>query len=261
MKGHSLYLPEHNAHLRYYRAPGQQPARIYLNGLGGESLVSFLHIVTHPALADRETLLVDFLGFSLSDPAEDFDYSLVSHARSVAFLLDRIDIAGCEVVGYSLGGSVAIVLAAMRPDLVSQLVVAEGNLDPGIGTMSVRIATQTPDEYLGEGHQAEVRRFRSNLPLFAGVVAIANPLAMYWTARGLYEGTTPTMREHFQSLSMSRTFIAGEKSLPNSGWEQLNHADIPLLVVPDTGHMFTSDNPNGFAEAIALAFRRPSGAT
>lgn len=261
MQGHSLYLPEFDAHLRYYEAPGQQPARIYLHGLGGESLTTFLHVVTHPTLADHQTILVDFLGFGLSDRAQDFDYSLESHARTVARLLDRVGLAGCEVIGYSLGGSVAILLAAMRPDLVSQLVVAEGNLDPGIGTMSVRIATQTPDEYLAEGHQAEVRRFRSNLPLFAGVVAIANPLAMYWTARGLYEGTTPTMREHFQSLSMSRTFIAGEKSLPNSGWEQLHDAGIPLLVVPDTGHMFTSDNPNGFAEAIALAFRRPSGAT
>ena len=32
---------------------------------------------------------------------------------------------------HSMGGSVAIMLASRRPDLVSRLVVAEANLDPG----------------------------------------------------------------------------------------------------------------------------------
>ena len=37
---------------------------------------------------------------------------------------------GAELVAHSMGGAVAIVLAARRPDLVSRLVLTEANLDP-----------------------------------------------------------------------------------------------------------------------------------
>jgi pimeloyl-ACP methyl ester carboxylesterase len=253
MQSDVLFLPDYEAHIRYYRSPGQTPARVYLHGLGGESLTTFLHIVSHPELVDHYTLLVDFLGFGLSEPAQNFDYSLESHAHSVALLIDHLGLTACELVGASLGGSVAILLAALRPDLVSRLVVAEGNLDPGIGTMSASIAAQSEEEYLTAGHAAALHYVRANLPLIAGCFAIADPFATYWTSRKLFEGTRPTMREHFLSLSIPRVFIAGEKSLPNPQWETLPNAGIPVLVVPNAGHVMMIDNPNGFAETIATA--------
>jgi pimeloyl-ACP methyl ester carboxylesterase len=72
-----------------------------------------------------------------------FGYTLEDHAQSVARVLDHVSLKGSAVFGHSMGGSVAITLAALRPDLVSRLIIAEGNLDPGGGFVSTGIAEQT----------------------------------------------------------------------------------------------------------------------
>lgn len=51
-----------------------------------------------------------------------------------------------------MGGAVAITLASERPDLVSALVVAEANLDPGGGSLSRSIAAQSEADYVAEGN-------------------------------------------------------------------------------------------------------------
>src|SRR5438552_12986506 len=67
-------------------------------------------------------------------------YALDDHAETVVTLLDKLGVRGCEVIGHSAGGSIAVLIAARRPDLVSALVVADGNLDPGGGAFSASIA-------------------------------------------------------------------------------------------------------------------------
>jgi len=91
---------------------------------------SFAHVAGHPVLAGYRSLLVDFLGFGLSDKPKDFGYTLDDHAETVGTLLDQLGLHGCEVIGHSFGGSIAVMMTARRADLVSALVVVDGNLDP-----------------------------------------------------------------------------------------------------------------------------------
>ncbi len=56
-----------------------------------------------------------------------------NHAETVASILDHENIKSAIVVGHSMGGTVAIILAISRPDLVSKLIVGEGNIVPGGG--------------------------------------------------------------------------------------------------------------------------------
>jgi len=78
----------------------------------------------HPALAGRRSLIVDLPGHGHSDRPNDFGYRLDDHARAVAVVLDAEGLRDIELVGWSMGGSIAIVLAAGRPELVARLVVA-----------------------------------------------------------------------------------------------------------------------------------------
>jgi pimeloyl-ACP methyl ester carboxylesterase len=50
-------------------------------------------------------------------------------------VLDSLGLRRVTVIGHSLGGSVAISLAAQRPDPVGSLVAAEPHLDPGAGML------------------------------------------------------------------------------------------------------------------------------
>jgi pimeloyl-ACP methyl ester carboxylesterase len=59
--------------------------------------------------------LIDFLGFGYSDAPADFGYTMEEQADSVAALVDYLGLRGVHVVGHSMGGSIAISLAAHHP--------------------------------------------------------------------------------------------------------------------------------------------------
>ena len=73
---------------------------------------------------------MDLPGFGISDRPAGFGYSLEEHADALTSALDAADVRGAEIVGHSMGGAVAIVLATRRPELVARLILANANLDP-----------------------------------------------------------------------------------------------------------------------------------
>ncbi len=246
----ALYLPEQQAFLRYVDLPGRLPALVYLTGLGLAVSGTYHRCIVEPALIVRRALLPDFLGAGFSDAPEEFSYALEDHARTVAALLDHLQLADSTVVGYSFGGSVAITLAASRPDLVSALVVMEPNLDPGGGFLSARIAAQTEDGFRSTGFMELVRdvlaraRSGARVPaITAGMVQAAAPHALFRSAVGLARGTTPTMRERLLSLTMPRVLIRGEASGPDRAQRELEAGGVKLHVVPAAGHGMMWENP------------------
>lgn len=258
----SLFLPEWQAFLRYEDLAGASPARVYLSGLLMASHATFAAIVAgHPALRPRRSVFVDYLGCGFSDRPEDFGYSLEEHAGTVATLLDELGLAGCEVVGFSMGGAVAITLAATRPDLVSRLVLMEANLDPGGGEFSGGVAQQPEDEFCASGYRALLESIRpaalagdEQWATIAGLFQTAAPHALHRSAVGLVEGTQPTMRERLLELDIPRAYIFGEQSLPDPDWDALAGQGIQVLSVPEAGHGMIWENPTGVAEALATAF-------
>jgi pimeloyl-ACP methyl ester carboxylesterase len=176
------------------------------------------------------------------------------HANIVASLLDYLNLKGCAVIGHSMGGSIAIVLATTRPDLVSNLIVAEGNLDPGLGSVSGPITAQTEEQFMKSGYAAFLRGVISEgWADYAGTVQASNPVAMYRSAVSLIEDRQPTFREQLLALSIPRTFVFGERNLSTPDFEALSAQGINVLVVEDSGHDMMTDNPDGFAEVIVRA--------
>src|SRR5437868_6534328 len=115
---HAFRVPGIDASLCYHDLPGREPVVVYLNGLGGAASEAFPAIARAPVLARYRGLLIDLLGFGYSDRPTDFGYTIEDHAECVAALLDHLSVRRCSVLGQSMGGSVAIVLASRRPDLV-----------------------------------------------------------------------------------------------------------------------------------------------
>ena len=174
-------------------------------------------------------------------------------------LLRHLDVTSANVVEHSMGGSIAIALAMRHGHLVRSLVVAEGNLDPGIGTYSAQIAAWSEEDYVREGHLAfagEVQRSIAGVPGYGGLartVALTSPHASHRSARSLLADRSPTFRDGLEGLRMPRTFLIGERSLPDFAEGSWPRNGVNVAIVPDAGHVMNVDNPDGFASAIADA--------
>ena len=146
----NLYLPEWNAFIRYYDISGKGDTLVYLPALSFPAIANFLPVATHSRMPDHRALLIDNLGSGYSDHSETFGYTMEEHAQTVADILDHENIKGATVVGHSMGGTIAILLALSRPDLISNLIIGEGNLTPGGGAATRSIASHSKNEYVDE---------------------------------------------------------------------------------------------------------------
>ncbi|OKI21792.1 alpha/beta hydrolase [Streptomyces sp. CB03911] len=234
--------------LRWVELPGADPARVYIHGLGASSPAYFAAVAARPALSGRRSLLADLLGFGLSDRPTDFPYTMEAHADALAVALRAAGVAGAEVIGHSMGGTVAVQLAARHPDLVSALVLVDANLDPVVPSRwpgSSGIATFTEEEFLNGGRRA-VRE--SVGPFWWATMRLAGPEALHRTAVHLARAD---VRELLLDLPVPRTFLHPAQDGEPAGAARLRSAGVRVTAVPDCGHNIMIDNPEGFVRAVA----------
>ncbi|MFD3516016.1 alpha/beta fold hydrolase [Streptomyces sp. NPDC058657] len=240
--------------IRWVELPGREPVRVYVHGLGATSPAYFTESAVHPLLAGHRSLLIDLLGHGISDRPTGFDYTLESHADALALALTAAGVADAELIAHSMGGSVAIVLAARHPHLVSRLVLVDANLDPTAHTAgsggSSGIARYSEQEFLAGGWEEVRDRVGSH---WWSTMRLAGREALHRSAVHLSRGTVPTMRELLLDLKIPRTCLlpAADGPLPGAG--ALTEAGVSVVPVPDCGHNIMLDNPEAFARACATA--------
>ncbi|MFI1675900.1 alpha/beta fold hydrolase [Streptomyces sp. NPDC020607] len=236
--------------VRWTEVDGANPARVYVHGLGAASTAYHAHIAARPELAGRRSLFVDLPGHGLSDRPADFAYALEDHADALAAALDEAQVVGAEIVAHSMGGSVAIVLAHRRPELVTRLVLTEANLDPHPPATagSSGIATYTEEDFIAGGYARVLEKVG---PTWAATMRLADPLALHRTATGLVAGTRPTMRRMLMELPVDRVYMQGDASGELAGHDELTAAGVRVVTVPGAGHNVMFDNADAFVAAIA----------
>jgi pimeloyl-ACP methyl ester carboxylesterase len=115
--------------------PGAEPA-VYVHGLGGSSQ-NFTDVAG--LLADRfDAQAVDLPGFGYSDPSPR--YSIPAFASTLVGYLEHDGRGPVHLVGNSLGGSIAVRVAALRPDLVRTLTL----ISPAMPFLDPRRTAQGP---------------------------------------------------------------------------------------------------------------------
>lgn len=261
----ALPIEPHGALLAYQDFPGEEPARVYIHGLGTSSIADFPAVALSTHAGGRRSILIDLLGYGFSERPADFDYSMESHAQTVATLLDSLGLKGCEVIGHSMGGSVIIPLADQRPDLVSRLVSVEGNLEPGPqeGSNAVgsrMISSSTEEEFVRAGYAGLLAAIRARSPGLASRFLAADPRAMHRTSVSLVSAARPTFRERFLAMTIPKVYIFGELTLRDNSdmaarAAELPEQGIPVFVVPGVGHGMgvIEGQTEAFAKVLAHA--------
>lgn len=144
-------------------------------GVGGTPLL-LLHGFTgsaeswRPFAWGRRAVAVDLLGHGGSERPRDPElYRAESQVRQLIGLLDVLDLAQVDLLGYSMGGRLALQLALASPECVRKIVLESAS--PGIVDPAERATRVASDEKLAEfaereGIDAFVDRWEQ-VPLFA----------------------------------------------------------------------------------------------
>src|SRR6266853_4483789 len=123
-KGTGKYADVNGINLYYETHGNGRPLILLHGGLGsGEMFGPVL-----PLLAERhQVVTVDLQGHGrTADIDRPIDIRLM--ADDIAALIDHLKLAKLDVVGYSLGGGVALQLAVRHPDKIGRLVVVSANV-------------------------------------------------------------------------------------------------------------------------------------
>ena len=235
------------ARLGYVEKAGQGRVVVFLHGLGASSPVYFGATAASSVMAGSRVLMIDFLGFGISDRPMDFSYTLEDHADSLARGLDELALTAVDIVAHSMGGSIAIVLAARRPDLVNRLVLAEPNLTP---SARPRVEPFTEAEFVATGFAQALAAVG---PDWAATMRLTDPIALYRTELSLGRGTSPMMDELMSALPVPYVLLEGEYTAGLADDPSIRALGIPVTIVPEAGHTMMLDNPVAFAAALAVA--------
>jgi len=152
--------------------------------------------------------------------------------------------------------------------LVSNLIVGEGNIVPGGGVASRKITSHGKTEFIEEIFPASQKeRFQAAVegdPLadrLNNLWATVDPVGLYGNCKALVE-IDDALQEKFFKLPIPRTYIYGEKSLPENAGDigsdvpnpdDLRAHGIQVGIVPNAGHGQMFDNLNGFVDVLTAA--------
>jgi len=266
-----LYLEEYEAFIRYYDIAGEGETLVFLPGLSVASIANFLSVTTNPKLYNHRSIMVDYIGSGFSDHSDQFSYDMEEHSETVASILDHEKITNAIVIGHSMGGTVAIILAISRPDLVSKLIVGEGNIIPGGGVGTSKIASYSKSEFIEKIYPRWCQdRFESAKKgdlianLISGMWKTANIEGLYKNSRSLVE-LDLGLKEKFFNLKIPKLFVYGENSIPNSPGDakpdvpdpsELKEKGIIIDTVANAGHFLMFENLDGFVDVITRFINR-----
>lgn len=220
---------------------------------------------------DVATIAVDLPGHGRSSaPADPARYAIARTADDLARVLDALGVERAAVLGYSMGGRVALRFALRHPDRVSALVLesaSPGIADAGERAARVRADGELADAIERDGVEAFVERWE-RLPLWESQQALPVPVREQLRAQRLRNrgtglanslrragaGAEPDVRAELGMLRMPVLLIAGALDTKYAALARAMAAEIPgarAEIVPDAGHAVHLERPEAFAGIVA----------
>ncbi len=250
---------------RSREAPGRGNPVVYIHGHLASS-ASWKEVLV-AASAGRPAIAVDLPGFGYSDRPWPWDYTAAGEARGLVRYLEVRGIRKAVLVGNSLGGAEAMLVAAEHPDLVEGLVLVApatpGGPIPwpvrilrtrGLGDLVLALAFR-PFVGFGLRHRMYARASRVT---DAAIDDAWRPLGVPGTRRAALQAirVDPKPYRGLEGRVRVPTLVLwGERDrmLPAPEGERLA-SKIPgarLVILPDAGHLPQRERPDTFAAAVA----------
>jgi 2-succinyl-6-hydroxy-2,4-cyclohexadiene-1-carboxylate synthase len=252
----------------YYEISGNGEPLILLHGFTGSSEIWARHVAI---LAERyQTMTIDLLGHGQTDsPATADRYSLDSCARDVIDLVEDHFTGPVNLLGYSMGGRLALNMAITRSSLVNALILESAS--PGLNSSAERQERIRADERLAwsieqDGVAVFIDKWEQ-IPLFASQDELTepvrarlrrqrlknNPHGLANSLRGMGTGAQRSLWSYLPGLVPPLLLIVGEldRKYVELGRQMAELApNAQVEVVPAVGHAVHLERPQQFNRTV-----------
>ena len=217
-------------------------------------------------------LTVDLPGHGSTQSVEpDVSFGMENTARELIELLDSLNMYRCHVVGYSMGGRLALYLGIRYPNRVDRLVLESAS--PGLAEPAARDERRQQDRELE--HKLETVSFSRFLedwyaqPLFSMLKRHPQfpdllqrrmrnrPTELAKSLRQMGTGAQPSLWESLKSLRQPTLFVAGNKDIKfrEIAVEMADRCPTGrAVIIENSGHAVHFEQPKLYIDVIQAFF-------
>lgn len=246
--------------------PAGKPVIIFLHGFLGSS-ADWDFAVEHFQF-DYQCLCVDLPGHGQTRLADPKHYSIPITARLLIDLLDQLQIKKANLLGYSMGGRVALYLAVHYPSNFEKIILESAS--PGLEDVTERKKRQEQDEQLA--HVLEKKNLKQFLrewyhrPLFKNLLEQAdfekifqrrlknNPIELAKSLRYMGVGNQDSLWPRLPEIHLPVLLLAGEmdqKFCDIAQRMQKMNPGFTLAIIEDSGHTIHFENEKRFLQKVS----------
>ena len=248
------------------------PRIVFLHGFLGSG--SDWLLVTRELQNDYCCMMVDLPGHGSANllqtqPPDNF---FIQTVDALAALLRQSAAPPCSLVGYSMGGRIALALLLRHPELFSKAVIISAS--PGLKTEKERIDRQEHDEKVARKIERSFDSFIEawyEQPLFATLKShpifkeieserkINDPQNLALALRLLGTGGQPSLWEALKNNNVPVSFFTGEK---DERYVEIGHQMVKLTpesdleIFPHCGHTLQLENRDLFLDRLKKFFNQ-----
>lgn len=244
------------------------PPLLLLHGFTGSGQ-SWADVAAPLAGLGHRVIAPDLPGHGGNLPQDPAAYDMDRIAEALADLIDREVGGPVHLLGYSMGGRLALYFAQACPEKVRSLVLESAS--PGLATEAERSARRAADDALADRIEAEgipaFVTFWESLTLWQSQERLAedvrqglrekrlqnNASGLAHSLRGMGTGVQPSLWARLPDVTLPTLLIAGAEDAKFAAINRQMAAAMPnarLVVVPEAGHTVHLEQPERFAAEL-----------
>ena len=244
--------------MHYTRTGVGKSPLILLHGLTANGLC--WTAIAHELEGEYDVIMPDFRGHGKSS-APDYGYQYEDHANDVIGLVHGLGISPPILIGHSMGGLVAAVIASHYPALIRGLILADPTFlsskrqrevrDSDVADQHRRVLNRSLEEVVEDLQTRHPHRSLSTVEIIAR--------ARLETSMSAFDILTPPNPEYRQlvgSIDVPSLLVIGDAGVvsPDLASElQLVNPKFQVVQIKDAGHGIFYDQPDPFS-AIVKSF-------
>jgi len=253
-----LFLKSNNIRLCCVDFGGNGSPALLLHGLAGRA--NEWHSTAQWLTHQCHVFALDQRGHGKSEKGMD-DYSRDAYVNDVIAVIQQLNLAPVLLIGQSMGGQNAFLVAARRPELVRALIVVEAwpGSDPSTPTMVARWLDSWPVPF---SSLADARNFFGGETLYAQtwLEVLEEHADGYWPqfrkeemVRSIEDQGTHDYWLEWERITCSALIVGGERSfLPQDQLQEMVRR-IPhgrYVQVAQAGHDLHPDRPEFWRQIV-----------